>query len=344
MITNGRHRTNGTDDVEVLADIAEEYYVDGQNQEWIAQRHGISRSYVSRLLQRARDLGVVEVIIHRETPRNRELETAFQRRFGLDRCFVVDCPGDPDLALKNAGQMTVNLLAEKLSSGSTLALGWGQSVRAVVDSMTPGRLSSARVVQMFGGFRTASIGTMSGELVAEAARIMGATEDRLHAPWIVETPELARSLLEQPDVAAVLRRAAEADVAVSGIGAAGRGSSALLFGTRYLSADQIHEIEREGAVGDICGRLFDAEGRACRVPVMSCVIGLDLETIRRIPMMVGIAVGREKAVAILGALRGGLLDALVTDTDAARAVLAAASDSTSPVGSTPGVPAPAREW
>jgi len=323
-IANGRRRTNGVDDVETLADIAEDYYVNGENQETIAVRYGVSRSYVSRLLQRARDLGVVEITVHREIQRNRELERAIEAQFNLHRCYVADCAGDPDLALRQAGKLAVAILAENLTPESTLALGWGQSVRAMVDALAPGRLSSARVVQMFGGFSGARLETTSWELVAETARALGAIEDRLHAPWIVETSELARSLVEQPDIAAVLRHAAEADVAVTGIGAKGRGSSAMLFGTRYLTLSQIREIDEEGAVGDICGRLFDSEGRACRVPFMSRVIGLDLEAIRRIPMMVGIAVGHEKAKAILGALRGGLLDALVTDTGAARAVLASA--------------------
>jgi deoxyribonucleoside regulator len=112
-----------------------------------------------------------------------------------------------------------------------------------------------------------------------------------------------------------------ADVALVGIGARGRGSSALLFNDRYLSQAEVDEIDEAGAVGDICGRLFDAEGRACRVSVMGRVIGLELDTIRQLPEVIAIATGRDKAEAIRAALRGGLIRILVTDADAARAVL-----------------------
>jgi DNA-binding transcriptional regulator LsrR (DeoR family) len=137
----------------------------------------------------------------------------------------------------------------------------------------------------------------------------------------VESARLARALLEQQDIAAVLRRAAAADVALVGIGATGRGSSALLFNRTYLSPAEIDELPRAGAVGDICGRIFDRDGQPCRVKAMERVIGLDLDAIRQIPLAIGIATGSEKHAAVAAALRGELIHALVTDRDVAEKVL-----------------------
>lgn len=319
-VTRSRFRT--PEDTDILANIAEDYYIGGKNQDAIATRYRISRSYVSRLLRRARETGVVEITVHREIQRNLELEAAIEARFRLTRCLVVaDGAVDPDGSLRYAGQLAVGLLAEVLAPDSSLGLAWGNGVRATIDALTPGRISARRVVQMFGGLSAAPPEIMSGELVTEAAHALGASADRLHAPWVVDSAELARSLLDQPDIAAVLRRAADADVALAGIGARGRASSALLFNDRYLSPSEIHEIDEDGAVGDICGRLFDQEGRACRASVMGRVIGLELDTIRQIPLVIGVATGREKADAIRAAMRGGLVHALATDADAARSVL-----------------------
>ncbi|MEZ0241634.1 MAG: sugar-binding domain-containing protein, partial [Chloroflexota bacterium] len=100
-----------------------------------------------------------------------------------------------------------------------------------------------------------------------------------------------------------------------------RGSSGLLFNRTYLTAAELAEIDEQGAVGDICGRLFDAEGRPCAISAMDRVIGLDLEAMRRLPLVIGIATGREKHRAIRAALQGRLVSALVTDSEAAREVL-----------------------
>ena len=317
-----RSRFSSPENLDLLANIAEDYYINGVNQDVIATRYRISRSYVSRLLRRARETGVVEIRVHREVRRNRDLEIAVEERFHIARCLVVDDgTGHPGGSLRFAGQLAVGLLAELLTSDSTLGLAWGNGVRAAIAALSPGRIAAGRVVQMFGGLSAAPAEIMSGELVTEAARALNAQADRLHAPWIVESAELARSLLEQPDIATVLRHAAKADVALAGIGGRGRESSALLFNERYLTPAELEEVAAAGVVGDICGRLFDVNGRACDVSVMGRVIGLELDVIRRIPQVIGIATGRDKADSIRAALRGGLVRALVTDAEAARAVL-----------------------
>lgn len=309
-------------DADVLANIAEDYYVNGQNQDVIASRYNISRSYVSRLLGRARELGIVEISVRREIRRDTVLESALRDRYGLLHCAVVaDVAIDPEIVLRRAGRLAAAILADALTPESTLGLAWGNGVRAVIEAMPPGRARAQRVVQMFGGLSTAPAEIMSGELLAQAARAFDAAADRLHAPWIVESADLARALLDQQDIAAVLQRAATADLALVGIGATGRGSSGALFNRTYLSEGELAEISQQGAVGDICGRLFDADGRPCAISAMERVIGLELDAIRRLPLVIGIATGREKHRAIHAALQGGLVSALITDSEAAREVL-----------------------
>lgn len=322
MTGSPRSRVNTPEEADLLANLAEDYYINGVNQDAIATRYRMSRSYVSRLLRRARETGIVEIRVHREIRRDHDLEIAMEKRFQLARCLVVDdAAADSRGSLRLAGELAVGILADVMSSDSTLGLAWGNGVRAVIAALTPGRISAKRVVQMFGGLIAAPAEIMSGELVAEAARAMGAQADRLHAPWIVESAELARSLLEQPDIAAVLQHAAEADVALAGIGARGRESSSLLFNDRYLTPTELDELNGARAVGDICGRLFDRQGQPCEVSMMGRVIGLEIEQICRIPYVIGIATGRQKAEAIRAALDGGLVRALVTDADAVRAIL-----------------------
>jgi len=313
------------EDAELLASIADDYYLKGFTQDRIASTYLISRSYVSRLVRRARDLGIVEIHIKHPVARLQRLETAVRQRFALREAVVVACPpGDDANSLVPAGQEGARLIAELVRPGETIAVAYGTGVRSVLDALRPNIVRAGHVVPLFGGSLVPTeINTTT--LVVTAGRLLGASYDLLHAPWIVETPQLARALREQPEVAAVLARAAAADIAVVGIGAIGSGSSALLFNNAYLNEAELSELAVQGAVGDIAARIYDRAGRPCQLSFNARIIGPDLPMVRRIPTIVGVAVGRQKGPSILAALRGGLLDVLVTDGDAAEAVLEHAS-------------------
>jgi deoxyribonucleoside regulator len=310
------------EDEATLAEIAEEYYVLGRNQEAIAAKFGISRSYVSRLLNRARDLGVVEITIRHPIQTDGDLEARLFERFAPRRCTVVVADRteleDP---LHLAGRAAARYLREVAQPDHVIAVSWGTGVKAVVEALQPGRAVARHVVQMFGGL-SVSVNDISGPaLVSRLAHAFRATFEYLPAPWLVESGALAEALRSQPDVSGALSRAARADLACVGVGAIGQGSSALLFSPNYLRPHELRELERSGAVGDVCGRCFDARGEACRLSFDDRVIGLDLEQLRRIPLVVGVAVGAHKGAALAAALRGRLLDVLVTDRAAAEAVL-----------------------
>jgi len=94
-----------------------------------------------------------------------------------------------------------------------------------------------------------------------------------------------------------------------------------MFFADYMDDALFLELEQRGAVGDLCGRFFDAQGQQSLVE--SGVIGISLEQLKALDHVVGVAGGEEKVAAILGALRGEYLNVLVTDTVTARAVLEA---------------------
>jgi DNA-binding transcriptional regulator LsrR (DeoR family) len=79
-------------------------------------------------------------------------------------------------------------------------------------------------------------------------------------------------------------------------------------------------MQRRGAVGDICFRFYDADGQPIKSPLMKRVIGIDLGKLRACKRVVGVAGGMQKLHAILGALRGGLIDILITDQRTAAAL------------------------
>jgi DNA-binding transcriptional regulator LsrR (DeoR family) len=91
-----------------------------------------------------------------------------------------------------------------------------------------------------------------------------------------------------------------------------------------VSEDEVAELRSVGAVGEICTRFFDVRGEPCRTALDRRMVGLDLDQLRAVPLVIGVACGRPKAAAILGAVRGGYVKSLVTDEVTATAVLALA--------------------
>lgn len=311
------------EDAEVLARIAEDYYLGGRNQQQIADELRVSRSYVSRLLDRARARGIVKITVNHPVRSEPGLESELKNRFGLQHCVVVGgrTARDPAASLSAAGRAAAGYLLERIRPQDTLGLSWGTAVQAVVLAADRGHARARHVVQLFGGLSVAVADISSPDLVRRMARVLEASFDFLHAPWIVPSRQLAESLRTQPDVAATLKRAAGADIAVVGIGAIREGSSRLLFSDTYLKPSELAEFEATRAVGDICARSFDAHGRPCRLSFDRRIVGLQLTQIRRIPLVIGVATGSRKAAAIRGALEGKLISALITDQAAALAVL-----------------------
>lgn len=315
-------RPPSLEDAEVLARIAESYYTRGMSQEEIATQFSISRSYVSRLLDRARVRGIVEISIRHPVRTDPNAEKQLVRHFGLKECIVVAPPDGAEDPLKIVGEAGADYLARVIEPEHTLGVSWGTGVRSVIEAIRSGRARARHVVPLFGGLSLPANDISGTQLGDRLARALDATFQYLHAPWLVESAELAQALKSQPDVAAALGQAAVADVAYVGIGAVGKGSSALLFNSTYLSRAELRELAGLGAVGDICGRVFDAQGKPCPVSFDDRIIGIDLKTLSRIRIVVGIATGAQKAKAIKAALRGKLVDVLVTDREGVAAALA----------------------
>jgi DNA-binding transcriptional regulator LsrR (DeoR family) len=127
------------------------------------------------------------------------------------------------------------------------------------------------------------------------------------------------ALLADPQISDTLALAAQADMAMVGIGRPTPGSVVMDAG--ILTDEELAELEAMGAVGDIALRFFDAHGQTVQHEICDRIIGLDLDQIKRIPRVMGVAGGDEKFEVIRAALRGKLINVLVTDDRTARRLL-----------------------
>lgn len=304
-----------------LAQIASWYYEDDMPQNEIAERIGRSRSMVSRLLQEARDVGLVEIRVRHPLKREMGAEAQLQERFGLKQAFVLaQPPAGYELLLQRLGSLGAQQLREYLSDGVCIGISWGTAVHAVVQAMGDHPLREATVVQIIGALGYGDPVVDGPELARWLAQKLSASYRYLHAPLIVQDEALAESLRQERSIAATLKRAGDVDVALVGIGSLDTAASSLQR-AGYLDEAMLQALRAQGARGDILARPIDAAGRPMGLELARRTIGLDLEALRAVPTVIAVAGGAVKAPAILAALRGGYADVLITDATTATTVL-----------------------
>ena len=295
------------------------YYVEGQTQQKISALFGLSRFKVSRLLKKAREKGLVNVQINVPTGDLTELEVQIANKYGLDQAIVVKAQEfyDNNLSLQ-IGEAGARHLSAIIHRCKVLGVAWGRSVSYVVQSIESTEANNLTVVQMTGGMGAIE-GTDTNALTMALGQKLGAKAHVIQAPVIVRDRSIRDTLLKEEQIDAAISMAKKADAAIFGIGLPSE--DGLLSRAGLLTPEKSDALEKAGAVGAICGRFFNAEGKKCSNLLDDQIIGLNLDEFRQIKHKVAIASGLDKAHAIKGALNGKFLDVLITDQQTAEGLI-----------------------
>jgi deoxyribonucleoside regulator len=308
--------------LELLASIADLYYVERRSQAEIAQRLGYSRSAISRLLTEAHNRQLVEIRINHPLQRDTDLEHGLREMFGLDTVLVARRGNlEYERMLIQLGRMAAGYLDEILDDPCIIGISWGTAVYEVVTAMRARRLRGTKVVQMIGGLGLGDQQIDGPGVAMYLAERLGGRYYTLNAPHIAADEQTRDSLLSLRAIQEPLGLALRADYAIVGIGTVDPARSSFLR-SGYLTKSELSGIRATGAVGDICGTHFDAEGGILDIDINRRVVGISLPALRATPcQVVAVSGGRVKAPAIAGALQGKLIDVLITDSNAAEEVV-----------------------
>ena len=308
----------------LLYRVAQAYYEGELTQEEIGDRFGLSRVKVCRLLSRAREAGIVRISVSLPGSGCGELESALEARYGLREAVIAPRNSRMPL-LDRLGGAAASLFTRLVRGSEVVGLTWGSTLRAFVENLPGLDLPDLRIVQIIGGLGSVDAGINGGELTRRLAERCGGRPRMIQAPGIVASPEVKAALMADPQVKEAIELGRTADLAVVTIGVQGR-TPTLLSPGALIKPEELDTVLRRGAVGNIAFRFFDSEGRYLKTELDDRVVGLDAEDLRRIPRRIAIAGGPEKTAGIRAALKGRLIDTLVTDEDSAEALLSADSD------------------
>ncbi|WP_206435645.1 sugar-binding domain-containing protein [Actinobaculum sp. 352] len=307
--------------LELLLKVATRYWVDGASQADIARELGYSRPQISRLLQEARERGVVRISVQHPLSRAVEAEEQLVSRFNLAGAHVAFADDADPQSTAPVLSLGAELLLSMLKPDSVVAVTNGRAVAGVVAALPTSRHHEVTVVQAIGAIARDNHMVDSPDLCRRLAAVLGGNYRILPAPLYVNDSHAASALRRESTISLTISMASHADIILTGIGATTRAGAGAIFDLWYGSAE-IAELLRMGAVGHIGGHHFNASGQHTDGNLCRRLLGVPFDRIRDSSDVIAVAWGEEKVPAILGALRGGLVSHLVTDMRTANAVLA----------------------
>lgn len=299
---------------ELLARIAWFYYHDGMTQGEIGEQLGLTRLKVSRLLEKGRQSGVIRVQINSRYEGCLELENQLRERFDLRHARVLPALPQRDMS-QRIGIGAAQEIMKQLQPQQLLAVGFGETAMSTLQHLS-GFITSQqiRLVTLSGGVGPYMTGI--GQLDAACSVSI------IPAPLRASSASVAEIFRQERSVQDVMLTACAADIAVVGIGSLSQKREATIMRSGYISEGEQLLFGRKGAVGDILGFFMQRNGELAEaMPIHQELIGISLQDLDNIPHVIGVAGGVEKAEAILAALAGKHINALVTEESTVRAML-----------------------
>jgi DNA-binding transcriptional regulator LsrR (DeoR family) len=309
-------------EVVLAARVARQFYLEGVSKVDIADRLGISRFRVARLLDSARETGMVRIEIGLPGGTlDAGLSAELCSAFGLKHAFAFNFSDEDEPALRRRiGEAAGQALMDIITPGDVLGMSWARSLSELTAALT--RMPPCPIVQLTGAVPPPD-GRDLLDLVRGVARIGGGPAHVFYAPMIVDDAQTAAAIRRQADVAGAFALVSSVTITMVAIGAWAPGLSTVYDA---LSEAEREAITRLGVCAEMAGVFLGADGRPVQTALDSRMIVTPGSMLARIPCAIAVAYGVSKSAAVLAAIRGGMIHGLITHTSLARALLALAVD------------------
>jgi deoxyribonucleoside regulator len=296
----------------LLIEAARLYYEHQLSQQVISRKLGVSRPTVSRLLQQARDKGIVKIEIIDPQELGTKLEKKLTARFHLKKVVIVpNDTVDSNIIKQRLGKAAVLFVDKLINEGSVLGISWGTTMQEIARQVQKRLLNDMVVVQLNGGVSRAEFDTHASEIAKAIGENYRAIPYLMPLPAIVDSSELKLAILSDRNIARTLELGKRAEIALFTVGSFGFNS--VLVRADYFEPDEVDSLLHAGAVGDICSRILNKNGQVCSPELNARTIGIELEDLRRKPYSIAVAGGKDKLSAIRAGLKGKWFNCLITD-------------------------------
>lgn len=304
------------DRLRMIARVARMYYEWNMNQSAIANQLGLSQTTVSRLLDQSKKEGIIRISVQIPDGIYTELEEGLVKKFSLRDVVVVDCISSDDekSIVKEIGTAAAYYFENVIRPNEVIGLSsWSATLIAMVDAMHPiARKSNVKVVQILGGVGTANAQVFAAHLANRLANNVNGPVIYLPLPAVVSSEESLNVLIKDDNVNGAFSLFPQVTMALVGIGSVSP-SQLLAASGNIFTESELQILRKNGAVGDILLNFYNKDGLPLHDILKSRVISMSLEQLCEVDRAIGVAGGERKYAAILGALRGKLINILITD-------------------------------
>ena len=304
---------------ERLIHVAWLYYEIGLTQQQIASRMMVSRATVGRLIHLAHEKGIVKIKITKPLPKQIQLEEKFIKEFNLSHIFIVEMGLSFQSTLEMVAKSTADFLINNLFPGCKLGLAWSNTLSLMINFIThpeiPANVSIHELVGTILNVRT------DFSIASRLAERLDVPLERIPVPVLVNNKDARDAILQEESIMRALNNASKVDMAFVGLGSIDQDSS--LIKTEYIDINKISDMARRGAVGEVLFHFYDKEGKKIiSHELEERTIGIKWPEFLEIKNVIAVATGANKVKPILGALRGKLINGLITDVATAQSVIA----------------------
>ena len=295
------------------------YYVAGRTQDEIAAAMSISRQSAQRLVSLAVAERLIKVRLDHPIAACLELAEALRKKYDLKHVEVV--PSDPvggssTVGIAEAGAAEIERWLKR-PDPIVIAVGTGRTLKAAVDQLPPMECPQHRIVSLTGNIGPDGSAAFYNVIFSMADAIK-ARHFPMPLPVLCSSAEERVTLHDQALVRSTLELGAKADVTFVGIGELGPDGPLCVDG--FLGKEEMQKLVREGAAGEICGWVYDNQGKLLANSINDRVASVPIPS-RETSSVIGLAQGRRKFQAISAALKGNIINGVITDEATAEQLL-----------------------
>lgn len=298
--------------------VAELYFQDNLSQIEIANQLGVSRPTVSRLLQYAKDNGLVKIQIVNPLVDSQVLSKQLSDKYAIDFHVVPNNYGGTTSVQEGVGHYAADFLSANVQAGDVIGIGWGETIHSITKQLEEQDAAGVQVVQLKGSISHSQEKTWAYESVNELAKAYHTQPEYLPLPVIFDNRVTKEMVESDRHIKHILDLGRRANVALFTVGTVR--SEALIFQLGYFNEQEKAEIQRL-AVGDIFSRFVDENGKIVSQEIDDRTIGIQLDALKEKPHAILAASGNRKAAAVHAALSAHYTNCAILDQSLAQVLL-----------------------
>ena len=299
----------------LIIKVAWKYYIEGMTQNEIAKALNLSRMKVIKYLDIAKANNIIQFKINLDKFDDMDLQTKIKRQYDLQDIYIV--PAATQNLLDSLTKAAAQYIEDRITSDTMINVGYGQAVSRTLGHLNISTKYKVTFVSLSGGVKFYIPTAIDSS--ADYYTNPNYNHYIMPAPLVVSTKQLAEQLICERPIKKIFEMIPYSTITIIGIGAVNEQATIVKEG--YLNTNEMEILKSMGAVGDLLSQFYDINGQVLDYKVHKQLVSTNIEVLKSLHHVVAVAGGLEKRDAIIGALRGGYIDVLITDEAVAKSLI-----------------------